>query len=405
MQQEPETTKSQHKNTPTELTERARYLVPQLRQRVKEIDQLKQLPATTIKDLQDAGLFRLTTPRIYGGHQVNMQTYLDIVAEIGRGDASTAWILSLTNISNWLAAILYPEQTQQEIFGIEGGARVCGSLTPRQCTVKRVEGGYLIEEGKWGFNSGIYHGNWDILGIPLLNEQGEVVDQGLAILPVQDIELLNDWDTIGMQGTGSTTVTVHNKFVPNQRIASISQATEGHYNSQNLRNEVEYRWAFVPALTLILAFPLLGATRGMLELFLEQLPNRGILYTWHAIQAEATLTHLQVAEASSKIDAAHLLLQRAAADITSWAERDQYMEYLNRARVRMDSGYAARLLYEAADIIGEASGGSFAAANNPLNHMWRDIRTGSLHAVLNPTTNQELYGRLLCGQPANTSMV
>ncbi len=239
----------------------------------------------------------------------------------------------------------------------------------------------------------------------MLDEQGEVVDQGLAILPVQDVELLHDWDTIGMQGTGSTTVTVHHKFVPDHRIASISQATEGHYNSQHLRNEAEYCWAFVPTLTIVLGFPLLGATQGMLELFLERLPYRGILYTQYKKQAEATLTHLQVAEASAKIDAARLLLQRAAADITSWAERHQYMEYMNRARVRMDSGYAARLLYEAADIIGEASGGSFAGANNPLNHMWRDIRTGSLHAVLNPTTNQELYGRLLCGQPANTGMV
>ena len=81
------------------------------------------------------------------------------------------------------------------------------------------------------------------------------------------------------------------------------------------------------------------------------------------------------------------------------------MAYMSRARVRMDSGYAARLLYEAADIIIEASGGSFAAASNPLNHFWRDIRTGSLHAFSNPSTNMELYGRLLCGQPANTPLV
>jgi alkylation response protein AidB-like acyl-CoA dehydrogenase len=143
----------------------------------------------------------------------------------------------------------------------------------------------------------------------------------------------------------------------------------------------------------------------MLELFLERLPNRGIQYTWYEKQAEATLTHLQVAEAASKIDAAALLLQRAAADIDTWGQRSEPMEYLNRARVRMDSGYAARLLYEAVDLLGAAVGGSFAGANNPLNHIWRDVRTGSLHGILNPTTNQELYGRLLCGQPANTLLV
>jgi alkylation response protein AidB-like acyl-CoA dehydrogenase len=100
MPQETETTKFQPKNAHTELIERARSLVPQLPQRVKEMDQLKQLPAATIKDLQDAGLFRLTSPRIYGGYQVDMQTFLDVAAEIGRGDASTAWVLALTTISN-----------------------------------------------------------------------------------------------------------------------------------------------------------------------------------------------------------------------------------------------------------------------------------------------------------------
>jgi len=405
MGQETEVMDHERQTRQAELIERAREIAPQFRQRIQEMDQLGRLPEATIRDLSEAGLFQLTIPRIYGGYQVDMRTYMDVVAAIGYGDTSTGWIVSLTNVTHWLTAVLYPKETQQEVFSTQGGARVCASLTPRQCAVKRVDGGYFIEEGTWGFNSGAYHANWDILGIPLLDERGETVEEGVALLPMQDVEFLNDWNTIGMQGTGSTSVTVRNKFVPDRRVASLSQATNGTYAAENLRDEVEYRWAFVPTLALILAFPLLGAARGMLELFLERLPRRGITYTWHTKQAEATLTHLQVAEAASKIDAAQLLLQRAADDIHSWAQRDEYMEFLNRARVRMDSGYAARLLFEATNTIAEAAGGSFAATNNLLNHFWRDVRTGSLHAVLNPTTNQELYGRLLCGQPANTPLV
>ena len=388
-----------------DLVERARQLVPHLRQRMKEMDQLGYLPEATVQELQDAELFQLTIPRIYGGHQVDMRTYMDVVAEIGRGDTSTAWIVSLISGANWMAAAVFPEETQQEVFGTQGGARVTGVLAPRQCSVQRVEGGYLIEEGKWGFNSGSYHSNWVGLGIPLLNERGEVVDQGFALLPSEDVERLNDWNVIGMQGTGSTSVAVQNKFVPDRRITSMHQSTEGNYLSKNLRDEVEYRYAFVPFLAIVLIYPILGAARAMLELLLERLPSRGIQYTWYTKQAEATVTHLQVAEATAKIDAAQLFLERASDDIDSWARRGEYMEYMNRARVRMDSGYAARLLYEAADIVIEASGGSFAAASNPLNHFWRDIRTGSLHAFSNPTTNIELYGRLLCGQPANTPLV
>src|SRR6266571_3492705 len=388
-----------------DLVERARQLVPHWRQRVKEMDQLGYLPEATIKDLQDAELFQLTTPRIYGGHQVDVRTYMDVIAEIGRGDTSTAWALTIINGANWMAATIFPEETQLEVFGTEGGARATGVLAPRQCTVKRVDGGYLIEDGKWGFNSGSYHSNWVGLGMPLLNERGEVVDQGFALLPSEDVERLNDWNVIGMQGTGSTSVAVKNKFVPDRRITSMSESTHGHYAAKNMQDEVEYRYAFVPLLMIVLDFPILGAARAMLDMLLERLPSRGIQYTWYTKQAEATVTHLQVAEATAKIDAAQLFLERASDDIDSWAQRGEYMEYMSRARVRMDSGYAARLLYEAADIIIEASGGSFAAAHNPLNHFWRDIRTGSLHAFSNPTTNIELYGRLLCAQPANTPLV
>jgi 3-hydroxy-9,10-secoandrosta-1,3,5(10)-triene-9,17-dione monooxygenase len=396
---------SQRQASQDDLVARARQLVPQLRQRMKEMDQLGRLPEETVKELVDAELFQLTVPRIYGGRQVDMRTYMDVVTEIGRGDTSTAWVAAIVNGSNWMAASIFPEKAQQEVFGTQGGAVATGVLAPRQCTVHRVDGGYLIEKGTWGFNSGSYHANWVGLGIPLLNERGEVIDQGFALLPAQDVVRLNDWNTIGMQGTGSTSVEVHNKFVPDHRVTSMSQSIEGNYASKNMENEVEYRYAFVPFLAIVLVFPVLGAARAMQELFLERLQHRGIQYTWYTKQAEAAVTHLQIAEAVAKIDAAQLLLERAADDIDSCARRGEYMEYMNRARVRMDCGYAARLLFEAADIIIEASGGSFAATHNPLNHFWRDIRTGTLHAFLNPATNQELYGRLLCGQPANTPLV
>src|SRR6266702_8361619 len=252
-----------------DLVERARLPVPHLRQRVKEMDQLVYLPEATVQELQDAELFQLTIPRIYRGHQVDMRTYMDVVAEIGRGDTSTAWVVSLINGANWMAATIFPEETQQEVFGTPGGARVTGVLAPRQCTLQRVVGGYVIEEGKWGFNSGSYHSNWVGLGIPLLNERGEIVDQGFALLPSEDVERLNDWDVIGMQGTGSTSVVVHNTFVPDRRITSMSQSTHGDYLSTNLRDEVAYRYAFVPFLAIVLVYPILGATRAMLEMLLE----------------------------------------------------------------------------------------------------------------------------------------
>src|SRR2546421_12729745 len=86
-----------------DLVERARLLVPHLRQRVKEMDQLGYLPEASVQELQDAGLFQLTTPRIYGGHQVDVRTFLDVVGEFGCVDASTAWSVGIIDLPNWLS--------------------------------------------------------------------------------------------------------------------------------------------------------------------------------------------------------------------------------------------------------------------------------------------------------------
>ena len=58
-----------------DLVERAWQLVSHLRQRMKEMDQLGYLPEATVQEMQDAELFQLTIPPIYGGHQVEMNAW------------------------------------------------------------------------------------------------------------------------------------------------------------------------------------------------------------------------------------------------------------------------------------------------------------------------------------------
>ena len=69
----------------TELVERARALVPALRSRQAETDRLSKAPDTTVAELEAAGLFSMTVPRVYGGQQASMSTWMEANAEIGRG--------------------------------------------------------------------------------------------------------------------------------------------------------------------------------------------------------------------------------------------------------------------------------------------------------------------------------
>ncbi len=376
------------------IVEAARSLVPFLREQQQESDRLGRTPDETAARLLEAGVYSLATPGAYGGLETSITTWMEVVTELGRGDGGVAWGVTLINSCNMIAAF-YPKAVADEIFA-KPGARISGVLMPRKAKTRRVEGGILIEEGMWMFNSGVYLADWDLLGIPLVNEAGEVIDHSIAAIPMEQVKILHDWDTIGIRGSGSSSVSVENVFVPDVRLISLPGLCLG-VNDGGFKGQSLYQSAMIPVMAIILVFPALGLGMHMLEEVLASLPGKNIAYTGYTNQMEAPVTHLQIGEASAKIDCAKLLVRKACEDIDVWAAKHEMMPYMDRARVRRDTGAAVKLIWEAVDILASAGGGSFARRNNVLNRIWQDVRITAMHGMTVPTTNTELYGRLLCG--------
>jgi 3-hydroxy-9,10-secoandrosta-1,3,5(10)-triene-9,17-dione monooxygenase len=390
--------------TDVNLVRAATSLIPTLRSRSSETDALARLPDSTIADLEKTQLFDMLVPKMYGGLQCSLRTFMDVVVELGRGDGSAAWTVALLSASTWMAATLYPKHVVEEIFS-GGNFRTAGVLAPRKVKTRRVDGGVLIEEGSWSFNSGVHHAHWDILGIPIFDDAGQFVDSGSALIQVSQVTLLNDWDTIGLRGSGSTSVAVKDVFVPNERIALLSKTLQEDYASTHLRDQQLYRLALVPFLVTKLVFPALGMAKADLELFLKKVPHRSIPFTSYEKQDEAAITHLQVAEASAKIDAAELILRCSADAIEASAASGTRMTAGQRVRIRRDAGAASRLIWEAVDLLAGASGGSFAYAGDSMNRLWRDVRIAGLHGGICTSTTMELCGRILCGKEPNTALL
>jgi 3-hydroxy-9,10-secoandrosta-1,3,5(10)-triene-9,17-dione monooxygenase len=367
-----------------------------LRERASETDRLARLPDSTVADLEASRLFEITTPRRYGGLQLDVRTYLDAMVELGRGDASVSWAATLVNINNWFVATLFPPEVSEEVFA-KPGARTAAVLQPRSCKVRKVSGGYHIEEGLWPFNSGVYHAQWDMLGFPVRDEAGVFQYLAFAVFPIADVLILNDWDTIGVRGSGSSSVAVRDVFVADIRVVRADSARPGLYNSTQLEHEWLYRAAFTPLAQIIVAFPALGAGLAALDVFMAQLPRRSITATPYSKQGEAPITHLQLGEASARIDAARMIIANAADEIERHAKAGIVMEQMTQARIRRDTGFASRLIWEGIDLLAGACGGSFASVAHPLNRIWHDARVASLHASLVPSTVFELYGRMMCG--------
>lgn len=378
----------------TDIVAWARDFVVELRGAQSESDRLARPSDPIVEQLKAAGAYRMTVPRALGGLQVDMTTWLKTVTELGRGDGGVAWAVTLVTACNWMAASMYPRHLVEEVFA-KPDTCVAGVFANRGCKARPVDGGILIEKGIWYFNSGVYQAQWDLLGVPTFDKDGNPAAPGIALVPMSDVKLLNDWDSTGMRGSGSTNVAMENVFVPHERIVSLPACVLG--TQPRAFPDPLYRVAFTPLMAGILAFPVLGLGLHMLEEFVATLPKRDIKLTSYTRQGEAPVTHLQIGEASAKIDAARFILEKACREMDEWAATGDYMPKFQRAAICRDTAFADRLVWEGVDLLGSAAGGSFSRQGHILNRIWQDVKVGSMHPFVSVPSSYELFGRMVAG--------
>ena len=374
-----------------EAVARAVALQPLLREHAARTEADRRIPQEVIDALVEADLFKVAVPKRYGGYEAGMRAMLDASAAVAEGDGSAAWVVALTNVCAWLTG-LFPEQAQDEVFGADPDARVSGVLAPTAST-RKVDGGWRVT-GRWYYNSGSWHATWAVLGVPLTDERGEAVDQGLVLIPAGEMTLEDTWFVAGMKGSGSNCLVAEDVFVPEHRVMSVPAAIDGVYPTER-KDEAFYRSAFVPVLALVLAGPQLGLGRAALEIVRSKAGRKPISYTFFDTQAESVTFQNQIALAAMKIDTAHLHAYRAADDIDRAAARSAYPDYTTRARVRADTGYAVEHITRAIDILLSAHGAGSFADVNPLQRIWRDSAVAARHAVVSPAVSYEVYGKAL----------
>jgi 3-hydroxy-9,10-secoandrosta-1,3,5(10)-triene-9,17-dione monooxygenase len=180
----------------------ARALGPALRERAARCDTLRKIPEDTIEDLQQSGLFRLMVPRKFGGAGFGFTELVSTGAEIAAACGSSGWVYCVLAGHNWCVALL-PEQAQAEVFA--GPRTLTPSIVRYPAEDKAVEGGYRLTNGRGRFSSGIDHSDWVLLGVTVDRGNGPP-EARMVLVPRSDIEVVDDWHTFGMRGTGSRPV-------------------------------------------------------------------------------------------------------------------------------------------------------------------------------------------------------
>jgi alkylation response protein AidB-like acyl-CoA dehydrogenase len=383
-----------------ELVRRASELVPLLREKALWMDENRRMHEDVIGALTSAGILKMRVPVRYGGYESDMGTVVDVLAELGRGDGSTAWTVAVWAISTWMIG-LFPDEVQDEVFATPD-VRISGILSPGAMAIP-ADGGYIIN-GKWSFNTGAQQSSW--------NTNAAVTPTGdngfapiMTAIPIADLEIIDDWHTSGLRGSGSITTIAEDVFVPKERVLFMGPVLQGQHQSKLNANAPIFNAPFMPTACATVGAAALGLAMGAKDAFFERLPGRKITYTSYENQGEAPITHIEVAEAITRIDEASFHTHRAAAMIDTKSPAGEPWTLEERARARLDLGAACQRAKEAVGILDGASGGSSVYRDVPIQRIQRDVQTLNLHAILHPNTNLELYGRIACGLDSNTPYI
>lgn len=381
-----------------ELAERVRDIASLLREHAPRAERMCRPDDACVDALAGAGLFRMTVGRRFGGYELGVGEQFDAVAEIARHCPSTAWVTSIYMEAAYLLGLM-SDQAQSDVYAKGPDAKVTAVVAPTG-VAKHADGGFLVS-GRWAFNSGSAHGNWALLALVVAPDDEDPYP-ALALLPYADLELVEDWDTSGLRGTGSNTVTASEAFVPEHRLMLFADILQGKALSQ--ANSSSLLWRSHPAAFLFaggLAVAV-GLAKGALDEFSTRLPGRGITYSTYPSQQEAPITHLQFAGAHLRVEAAEFHARKAANIVDSAARSGTELSLSDRAQVRGEAGRSVELCMEAVDLLDGASGASSIMSAVPIQRYGRDMRALYRHALLHPPTNQELYGRVLLGLEPNS---
>lgn len=373
-------------------------LVDTLLSRAAETEQLRRMHPDNLRDLTEAGVFRLAMPADVGGYQADEKLISEVLAQISRGCPSTGWMCTIMVLSNVIPAFL-PTEAADEIYATPD-FKMSASLIPTAEAVV-VDGGYRLT-GQWVWNTAGIHSNWFAAGVLVTTETGD--ELLVALLPAAEVEHQNSWHAAGMAGTATNIATAKDIFVPASRTIFGRQLSEGQYPFRRYSRTPYYNRPWIMFINALGAPALLGMARGAMDCFMRTLPTRGaITYTAWPKAAEAPFMHHQLAKAQYSLEAAEMFTARLVQLYRDALGRRP--STVDRVRARAYVGHVATLSRSCVNQLFEASSASQTLLTADIQRYFRDINVLHQHAAIQPNSGDEVYGRVLAGLEPNSPLV
>lgn len=378
-----------------DLVARAQDIATRLIERAEETRSGRQVPAESIREMKEAGFFRAFQPARWGGLEAHPTVFYDVARIVASACPSSAWVLGVVSVHSWQLA-LFDDQAQRDVWGEDTDVLISSSYMPVG-KVSVTEGGYQLS-GEWGFSSGVDHCDWAMLGAFAPGDDGKPNRQDLRtfLVPKSDFEVVDDWFVSGLQGTGSKTVRVTDKFVPEHRTHKFSdgfrQQSPGHQENTAPLFRIPFGQMFVRAV----ASGGIGMLDGALREFLA-LQKARVARSTGAKVAENPKAQLAAAQAAATLKELRLVFYDQLDEMMRLVEAGEKIPLEKRVQWRYESSLVVPKCIKAIDDLFKAAGGSAIYDRNPLQRYFNDIHAAEAHYANNPDKPAQNLGAVLLG--------
>jgi 3-hydroxy-9,10-secoandrosta-1,3,5(10)-triene-9,17-dione monooxygenase len=377
-----------------QLLQAARDMQPALRERAAQCKQLRRVPDETIADFHAAGFFKILQSEQYGGYAMDPQVFYAVGLEIARACMSSAWVLGVVAVHNWQLALL-DDQAAKDVWSEDASTLISSSYAPVG-KVKPVDGGFELS-GRWSFSSGSEHCKWVFLGavVPTEDAPFDMRNYRTFLVPNTDYEIVDNWDVVGLQGTGSHDIVVENAFVPEHRTHSVIDG----FNCDNPGNTVNtaplFRLPFMQVFVRAVCTASLGALEGSLDAFAEVAKTR--VAGPVPMRDDANAKQL-AAQVKAEIEQMKLVMYHNFDAMLDCARAGEPIPVEDRVRYRYDSAIVADRCLDLSGRMLKAigSGGIRNGSRLLANHL--DILASQAHVANHSTPFAVNMGGVLFGQ-------
>jgi alkylation response protein AidB-like acyl-CoA dehydrogenase len=249
-----------------------------------------------------------------------------------------------------------------------------------------VEGGYIVN-GRWGFGSGCLGASLLGVGISVEGESGGL--PLMAVMPANQVSIEDNWDTIGMSGTGSHDLVVQDVFVPEDWV--LVRGADATIDTP------AYRYPSLIMSAQVLAVCGLGVARAALD-YVISVADKSKSITGAPTLGDRANVQLHLGESEAKLRSARIWFYDLTDKAWEAAVAGRELTRLENMEIRLAASHAARMGAEVTRACVEMTGTMGIFNRNPLSRYMTDAMVTAQHAFLTEGTFINA-GKVLTGHP------